>query len=164
MLPTPERNKPLSSTRRVILTLRLERSQSRRRPRWLGPTVSVGAHDASHPAESFPNGKTTQSRAVACPRQKLCKRKHARTKLGLFAKGTRNGRHNTPQRQESIPKSLFNVHTTRGLVEVVRILPLVPPPRARPQHSQNIACRIGLVGHKTVAGVNQGRCELVCRV
>jgi len=72
MLPTSGRSKPRSSTRRVILTLRLERSQSRRRPRWLDPTISVGANDASHPTESFPHGATTQSHAVAFPRQMLC--------------------------------------------------------------------------------------------
>jgi len=84
----PGRRSPRSSTWFVILTLRSDRSQSRRRPRWQAFTSSFRAQDISAPTRSLPNGAPTAAAAAECVRQKLCSRKRARTRLGRFANGT----------------------------------------------------------------------------
>ena len=102
---TPGRKSPRSSTYFFILTLRSDRSRSRRRSRWQALTSSFRAKDASAPTRSLPNGAPTAAAATACVRQKLCSRKHARTRPGSFAKGTLSGRQKTPHLHSKIPKA-----------------------------------------------------------
>ena len=83
---TPGRKMPRSSTRLIILSLRCDRSQSRRRPRWQEPATGAAA-------------------ALENERQKLCSRKQARIRLGRFEKSTRSGRQKPPHLHSNIPNA-----------------------------------------------------------
>ena len=99
---TPGRTSPSSSTRSVMRTLSNERSRSRRRPRWSELTASLLKKNTLLPLRSSPNGATP---SVEWSRQKLCRRKHARTRPGRFTKCTRNGLQNTLHRHTSLPNA-----------------------------------------------------------